>query len=78
MTLAGMKLTVNSDFNSVGLGHPGSSRNKVGNLTVEIIIFVLLHNLQAQLTRNRVQTAGFSCDAGHYFHPWKAQNTRQR
>lgn len=63
-----VRLTVYSDVNTVGLSHPGSSRNEVRDLAVELIIFVLLRHLHSQLAPNREQSAGFNCDAESYFH----------
>lgn len=63
-----MRLTVYSDVNTVGLSHPDSSGDKVRDLAVELIIFVLLRHLHPQLTPDREQFAGFDCDAGSYFH----------
>lgn len=73
-----MMLTVYSDVNTVGLDHPGSSRNKVSDFAVELSVFVLLLHLQAQLARHWEQTTGFSSDAGRYVHHWKNENTNRQ
>lgn len=65
-----MKLTVYSDVNAVGLGHPDSSRNKVADLAVEVVIFVLFNHLQTQFAPDWEQTAGFSRDAGLDYNLW--------
>lgn len=65
-------LTVYSDINPLGLCHSGSSRDKVGDLAVELIIFVRLHHLHVEITTNWIQPTGLSRYTGHDFH-WKAK-----
>lgn len=64
-----------SDVDTFGLHHLHGSRDKVGDLAVEVIIIVDLCHLHVQLTADRVETTGLYGDGGNYVHGWVRKKT---
>lgn len=72
-----VKLTVNCDVNATCFSHPGFSRNEVGDLAVELSIFVVLLHLLLQLTRDWVQITRLTGGREIHVHLWRTQRYLQ-
>lgn len=64
-----------SDVDTFGLHHLHGSRDRVGDLTVEVFINVVLCHLHAQVTPDRVQKTGLCGDGENYVHGWVRKKT---